>query len=295
MQQAQNKYPKNSIKGLIDRIQNKDYIQGYEGNDFSDFGKFVKSNFHQVALMLGGFSGHSTDTQPVKMTLLLKALELPVLKQMVGQENKGFDMLCNHHCLYVKPSKNTRQISMHFSDVVTSFVFYSIAEGDFVKNIENLSETDLQTTPIAKIPNPYFNKGLKDQLNTLSVEDANLFFVAVYGFMAFVIRKCFRAPTKPVPPQSLFYIEPVVTKGNQMTYTNSQKLAKQNGYSLKCETVSASKLDELSRLFNMTHGYDGSDVDDWIYFSTGCRYGRYALSPSLGIKRKLNASEFYNL
>lgn len=287
---------KNLIKNLITRIQNQEYLSTVESEDYVKFGHFTKANFHQVAHLMGNFTSHGTDTQPVKMNLLLEALNLPVLKKLVEQRGQGFEVLCNHYRMYVKLNKYGNQISINFSDLVASYVFYSIVEGDFLKNLESLAEADLSNQLIAKIPNAHFNHLLKGQLGELTPLDQNLFLVAVYGYMAFVISKCANKIVRPpVSKISMYYLAPVVTKSNQLTCTNSKELAKFNGYSLSCHTVSRAEFDSLSRLFTLTHGYDGTDADDWLYYSTGDRYGRYALSPSLGIKRKLNISEFYNL
>lgn len=283
------------IRTLINCIQNQNYLRAEEFDAYSTFGKFTKANYHQVGLVLGGYHGHDTGTQPVKMDIVFSALKLTNLKNLVVRHGNSIQVLCNDRGLYIKTPTQERRIEINFRNIVAAYVFYSIAEGDFIENVKGRTVANLKKELIAKIPSPYLDNHVKDSLKSLSIEDANIIFSVIYGYMAFVLTKCINGSVKKATKRSKFYIEPVIDQVHKEQYTNSKKVAEDKKMRLFCQNVSEEEHKRHDELFTLTTGYDGYDVDDWVYFGTGSRGGRYALSPSLGIKRKLNISEYYNL
>lgn len=287
------------IKVIKTRIANQSYLDWEETVQFSKFGDFIKSYYHQVGRLMNKFTGHNTDHNPFSSLKLADSLKSPILKKLFSKHSLNMDLICAKHNLYIQPSAEGGMRSIHFRNVVGAFVFYSIAQGDFIENIKSATLTSLKKEPLIKVPNPF----LKHELRDLSVIDANIVVCVMFGLMSYVMSIPCTGKTKRVTSRSQFYIEPTIKTNYGRKSTNSAKVKSKNkDYSLTYKSVDRLEYKKHCALFTVVHGYDGYDVDDWLYFrfyegavNSGYCEDKYALSPSLGIKRKFSIGEYYNL
>lgn len=293
-----NNLPK-PIQVIKTRIAKQSYLDDDETLQFSKFGDFIKSYYHQVGLLMDRSVGHNTDHNPFSSLKLADSLKSPILKKLFSKHSLNMDLICAKHNLYIKPSAEGGLKSIHFRNVVGAYVFYSIAQGDFLENIKSATLTSLKKEPLIKVPNPF----LKHELSNLSIIDANIVVCVMFALMGFVMSIPCTGKTKRVTSRSKFYIEPTIENNYGRKSTNSQKIKSKNkDYSLSYKSVERDEYSKHCALFTTVYGYEGYDVDDWLYFrffegavNSGYCEEKYALSPSLGIKRKFSLAEYYNV
>lgn len=273
----------NDTAKLINRIrkliEQQSYVLSEEGlNDYTGFGSRIKECFLPVALCLTKNPSHSADDHRLMPNPLFDGLKAKHLKKLINPSS--FDYLIFDKTGFYISYKDAPMAATNIRAVVGAFIFYSIAEGDFLSNVANLNKEQFKSELIAKVPNPF----LKAVLGKLSVEQANTFILIAFGLMALVTAQPLEPKkVKKVGSGSKYYVGFTnLTKSSYTSVTEEQ-------YEQHCST------------FKSVLGYGGYDIDDWILcrFYTGTLNGgfkesRYALSPTLGVKRPFNIGEYYN-
>lgn len=182
-----------------------------------------------------------------------------------------------------------------YPDLVKAFIFYEVTEGSYMEKAKCLKASECMN-PFFNVPNPFLTSLAKYRLND---QDKNIVLHCAYAFMSALV---IAANTQPAKGKIKHRLVENRNIRDGKVYTNYKA-----AYRPALDKLSYAQVDRevwLSHRENfesVNSTYQGSDTDDWMYFrffegtvNGGYSEDRYALCPSLGIKRPMTTGEYYN-
>lgn len=279
------------------RIAKQRYVTPDESMLFHCTTKLAIAKHHKLALLLSNYS-RSTDKFAVNTSNLFKDLKLTTLKNKTAKLDKQFQLVLDNFSVHVNLTDDTNQRCFYTRDLVSAYIFYSIAQGDFLTNLKSMSATDFRKEPIIKVPNPFIRSYHIEHLTT---ELQNILIGTVFSLVAYILEITEQVP-EPIKVPKKRDLKPLRKTIHGKHYSNCKTDAKANEYALGMVEISEITYLKHKNIFKEVVGYEGKDTNDWQYFrymkgtlNAGMFEDRYAISPSLGIKRSLNTQEFYNV
>lgn len=278
--------PMTCVNILEDCIKTKLYLRPEHTEQYDHFMQWAATSVPQVALL--NQAPNTSGTYHVDVNALLGKLKLKTAANLFA--NKTPNIVISNRNVEVSVMSGTKAyIYVDGSALFAAYIFYHTIEGDFLTNLKNATKTQLTKKRFNKIPNPHLMKLYTDH----SIEDANGILIIAFSYIAYILANVHHT-AKKVTKRSKFYIEPSIIKSGIHEYTNSPKISKAKNIKLACLEISYEEIQSQDQLFTFVNSYNGDGVDDWLYFRSFAG-DRWAVSPSLGFKRKLNISEFYNI
>lgn len=279
------------------RIAKQRYVESSEVDLFQNTVKFAVAKYHKLGLMLSS-NGRMNNQYTVNSDSLFKSMKLTTLKSTGKKLGSDFKLTLDVNYVNVKLSDSIKIRCIHGRDLISAFIFYSIAQGDFISNLKTMNAADFRKEKIIKVPNPFIPKHLIEHLTT---ELENTLIATLFSLVAFILEQA-DTVAEPIKVSKRLALTPLRKTIANKQYSNCKADAKANGLGLGMVEISKITYTKHKNLFISVLGYEGGDVSDWQYFrymdgaiNSGLFEDRYAVSPSLGIKRNLSTSEFYNV
>lgn len=281
-------------KTLQDKIAANDYLAIKDVDNYHKLVCHALQCYHQLGFVLK--LDKNKDQHQLDFMKLWGSLGLEVLRDVFGD--------CKEQ-VTVKLYNNTFSVSLantklddFYKNMIGAYVFFCIAQakGNFIQYMTELALTDLSNESIIKVPNPFLDKFLK---TNSSVRDTNLILSIIFSLIALVVNPNLASVHRPVGvPVDLVVVEKDLYG---KMFCNCSTTSSKNSFSLSMLQIDRSTY-ESHLSFQNIKAYEGYDVDDWVYYrfyegtiNAGMFESKYAISPSLGVKRGLNIGEYYNL
>lgn len=289
-----------TVSGLSNKlslsIQNNDYLSDAELSEFSQFMKYKLQCTHQIGLLL---SKGARDRYHLNVQLLLDSIGLGPLTERFGSVLNNLDLRVSETSLYMGIKDTNFQQDMPFRNLIGAYSFFCIAQakGNFIQYMSEQAQLDLSAESIIKVPNPHLQSYFQ---KNQSIRDTNIYVAIAFALIALAVNPSLADDLKA--PQVDFDLVPTQVELHGSTICNCSVLAKLNNSKLAMAQIDRPTYEAHRNAFTQTQGYDGYDVDDWMYFrfyegaiNSGMCEAKYAISPSLGIMRGINIGEYYNL
>lgn len=284
-------------KEVRNRIANQRYVERNEVELFQNTSKLAVAKFHKLGLMLTKY-GHMKIAYTVDTDSFYKTMKLTTLKSKAKKLGNDFQLILDGNAVCVRLSDSIKIRSIQSRELISAFIFYSIAQGDFISNLKTMNAADFRKEKIIKVPNPFIPKHLIEHLTT---ELENTLIATLFSLVTFILEQA-ETVAEPIKVTKKFALKPLRKTIANKQFSNCQADAKANDLGLGMVEISKITYLKHNNLFKSVVGYEGGDVSDWQYFrymegaiNAGLYEDRYAVSPSLGIKRNLNISEYYNV
>jgi hypothetical protein len=281
-----NKQIEDYIQNIKTALDHKEFLSSNSLNALDKFFITSAQIFHQVSLI--NLTKTTYNNFIVNVTAMLK-------KFKIEKVSKVFSIIprleiCNNYILVQSNTDHKKHIYIHESKLIEAFIFNHIIEGDFIERLKTWTVHDLRNmVSYSKYNNPY----LLDLYKDLSYEEANELILIAFIYVAFVLEFS-KVEIKPISKASKYFIKPSSVMIASQNATNSLEVSKAENQRLFCLELTSEEILQQHAKFPLVYGYDGNEVDDWFYFRSYAG-DRWAVSPSLKIRRKLNISEYHNI
>jgi hypothetical protein len=284
-------------KVVRSRISNQQYIESTETDLFQNTVSLAVIKFHELSLMLSHNPGLKEEylVNPVR---LFTKTKLNSLKKYSITMGEGLKIILDKNSVSVKLDYTSKCRCITCRDLISAYIFYSIAQGDFMSNMKHMTEAKLRKQSIIEVPNPFISKFLTEHLTTLL---GNILIGSLFTFVELILQLAEKEPLE-IKAAKKYKYKPIQAMIFGKLHTNCQEYAKSSNAKLSKYNISKVTYEKHCTLFKSVVGYEGDDVKDWQYFryvsgtiNTGIFEDCYAISPSLKLKRKLNMREFYNI
>lgn len=271
---------------LAKHVSHREFITDDESIKFKLIGWQACENLWSVGSLLSTTQRNQGKGEIINLPLLFETIGADGLKKSM----KNVKITVNPLELAVNVGKTYTCIS--YPNLVKAFTFFEVVEGSYTDKAKTI-QADQANQCFSNVPNPYLQSMKRFDL---SDEETNIFLHCAYAFLSALVLAASRQDE---------------AKKNTCNITEHRRTIQGRVYSnhkaatdihkLSYEQVNTQLYEEHCKHFTEVNSlYGGYDSDDWYYFrfyegaaNTFQREDRYALSPSLGIKRYMNQGEYY--